>query len=183
MRHVSIAATLLLLLVTLPARADAPPPAWLDGEISRNTVVIKLGEHFAVEYERAVHPKVSVFVGPALFASYNKSGTHTRSELGFGGTVGARFFVTGLAPEGLFVGPLLTLGYSTVRDTGDTDNTSHGLRITSGAMVGYTWIFGQVFDLSLGAGANYVNASTSVAGGPAPSPVEASLRGAIGVAF
>ena len=178
MRHVSILA--LLLLFATPAHAEEAPQAWLNGNLSRNTVVIKLGEHFAVEYERAVHPKVSVFVGPAMFAAYNRVGNVTNTELGFGGTVGARFFVAGLAPEGLFVGPLLTIGYSNMTNAGIS---SHGLRITSGAMVGYTWIFGDVFDLSLGAGANYVNASTTLAGGSAPSPVEASLRAAIGVAF
>lgn len=178
MRHVSILA--LTLLLTPAAHAEEAPPAWLSGETSRNTVVVKLGEHFAVEYERAVHPKVSVFVGPAMFAAYGRAGNVTNTELGFGGTVGARFFVAGMAPEGLFVGPLLTIGYSSYRNAGVS---SHGLRLTSGAMVGYTWIFGQVFDLSLGAGANYVNASTTLAGGAAPNPVEASLRAAIGVAF
>src|SRR4051794_2010977 len=107
-----------------PARAEFGP--------NRNTVAVKLGEHMAVEYERAVRPEISVFVGPALFAGYASTDSVTRSELGFGGAIGARFFVTGVAPEGLFVGPVLNLGYSRTNQAGQVTS---GLRLSTGAMV------------------------------------------------
>lgn len=169
-----------LLTTILKISTAAASDTWPDKNAPRNTVVIRLGEHFAVEYERAVDPKVTIFVGPAAFVAYSTANGVDRSELGLGGTIGARFFVSGLAPEGLFVGPLLTASYSTVREGAER---RHGMRITSGAMIGYTWIFANAFDLSLGAGANYVNATRSQDGASPPGPVEASLRAAVGVAF
>jgi hypothetical protein len=147
---------------------------------ARNTVSVKLGEHMAVEYERAVLPEMSVFVGPALFVGFASTDNVVRSELGFGGALGARFFITGVAPEGLFVGPVLNLGYSRTRVGAEITS---GLRLSTGAMVGYTWIFFNVFDLSLGAGANYVNVTSLHDAPQAPRPFEASYRLALGVAF
>jgi hypothetical protein len=145
-----------------------------------NTLTVKLGEHFALEYERAINPTTSLFIGPALFAGFTSFGPEQAQELGIGAMVGARFFLTGEAPEGLFAGPSLSLGYASASSGGDRRSA---MRVSSGAMLGYTWIFFRTFDLSLGAGANYVNVTNQLGGGRVPGPLEATLRVAMGVAF
>ncbi len=147
----------------------------------KNTVVIRLGDRFAVEYERAVHQQVSLFVGPALVAGVvNAGGTTVKNEIGVGSTLGARFFVRGRAPEGLFIGPILYLGYSHVSERGQT---ATGLRLSSGAMLGYTTVFFDILVISLGVGASYLNVTQVADGSDVPGPVETNLRFALGVAF
>jgi hypothetical protein len=156
------------------------PPEAIKARAPENTVTVSLGQHFTVEYERAVRPDVSLYVGPALFAGFASLSGEERSELGLGGQIGARFFITGQAPEGLFVSPSLTLAYARLR-AGTTYQS--GLRVSSGAMLGYTFLFGDVVALSLGAGASYIGISRTEGSVAMPGPLEANVRVAMGVAF
>lgn len=176
--------TRVLSLVTSLGAVTAAVPQALAQDVEwppRNTVVIRLGDRFAVEYERAVHPQVSLFLGPALVAGIvDGNRSVAKNEFGVGSSLGARFFVRGRAPEGLFIGPLLYLGYSHISEAGQS---ATGLRLSSGAMVGYTAIFFDIFVVSLGVGASYLNVTHVVNAADAPGPVETNLRFALGVAF
>src|SRR5688500_10330674 len=112
--------------------AKAPPS---------NTITVKVGEHLALEYERAVRDTISLFIGPALFAGSVRDDIAASSELGVGASLGARFFLTGAAPAGLFASPVFHVGYTYVRQG---PYHSSAARLSSGAMLGYTWIFNDV---------------------------------------
>lgn len=166
-----MALTCVAALGAAPQRAAASAPP--------NTLTVKFGENLALEYERAVRPDVSIFIGPALAVGFTNFNHEFESELGIGSVMGARFFLSGEAPAGLFMSPFIDLSYYATNARGTHIS---GLRLKSGGMLGYTWIFGRRFVVSAGVGATYAD----ITGGPfvkSGGPVEGTLRFAMGVAF
>lgn len=167
-------------LTPATAAAQARDQAQRDGEkidahgyknvVSLNTLVLGRGQ-LAVEYERAVFSRLSLFISPQPVVLF----TGTDVEWGFLGEVGARVFLFGEAPAGLFVAPELLLAYSRQAASGVV---TAELRPGVGAMLGLTLVLFDRLVLSGGLGIRYLELEN--AGG---RPLKALPRGAIGFAF
>lgn len=118
--------------------------------ITANPFLLLFGA-FNFEYERAVSPRLSWYVAPSYWSYSVSAGSGEASSSAYGLGGGLRYFLTGTAPEGFFVSPGVSLAYATT-DFG-TGADAFGYDIS--AVGGYTWIFGGVFDLSLGLGVAY----------------------------
>jgi hypothetical protein len=126
------------------------------------------GGEVAIEYERGLGRWLSLYAAPsAIFGSgillggvLGANGPRNfgslDSVLGGGIDAGARIFITGIAPRGLWVGPDFAYKGLTFKAGKDTGSASEA---RFGAMAGYTFIKGG-FVLSSGLG--IAGASTSV---------------------
>lgn len=165
----------LLLPATSAFAASIDDPTWTSERWPKNTITtnplgMALGI-FNIEYERAVSDRVSVYGGPSYFGL----GIGDESIDAFGLDLGARFFVSGQAPEGFFLSPGLGLAYVTASAT---DESLFGW--TASGLLGYTWLFGRAFDLSLGFGGSYFNMEVAGVGFRGFLP---AARASIGAAF
>ncbi|MCA9600882.1 MAG: hypothetical protein R3A78_02360 [Polyangiales bacterium] len=102
------------------------------------------------EYERALGRHVSLAFGAAAMVSRpNISPFESFDSFRFyGGTAAVRFFLSGHAPRGFWLSPRVGLGYVKA-----DSETSGALELD--ALLGYTWLFGDVFVLSVGGGVSY----------------------------
>jgi hypothetical protein len=122
------------------------------------------GGTIGVEYETAVAPALSVFVGPRISLGWDLGasvGGDTVQDYGGGVHAGMRWFITDdPAPEGFWLGPEVSAGFdSQSRQSngglfGRTENmaTSDFLSFDTLAMVGYSVITRSGFDMSFGLG-------------------------------
>lgn len=172
------AAALAVLLVSAAASAEAPVAVAAVVERPKNSVTVNpaglVFGFFHVEYERRLGDRLSVFVEPSFFRMSQQGGLLT----GPGLTAGVRIYPFGKAVEGMFIAPEL---YATYLDrTYDSDEGKPGFG--AGAAVGYTFIFFNVIDLSLGLGAiaNFTGYATNGTEGFAVGPLP---RINIGAAF
>lgn len=151
--------------------AEPPPPAEPDYRrtgITVNPLAFLFGTA-NVEIEHGFHDRFSLFAGPQLL--------FLDDIFGVGVQGGARVFMIGHAPEGFWIGPQFTFAYASV---GDATGVAYGL----GGLLGYTFIFENGFDLSLGAGAQYLAATAKSADASASlDGVYPILRASIGYAF
>ena len=114
----------------------------------------------ALEYERGIGGWVSVFVQPSfvygssrVVTSEGNATTTTDGEyFAVGGTLGVRIFPWRAAPTGPFVSPFAGLAYTHASAGGES---ASGLGWSVGGLIGYTFVLGSVFELSLGGGAAY----------------------------
>lgn len=128
--------------------------------ISADVAEAALGGAVVLGYEGALTPFVSLFVEPRW--QFKPSLLHTRSDedgaisLGVGATVGARFYMRGYAPMGLFLEIHTTLQWQRWTQWGPTTTAgateATGLAVWPGLMIGYQWVFGRTVALALGAG-------------------------------
>lgn len=215
MRRVVAAAGGALLLSAMPALAQetvsaaapattvAPEAAAMSVTTDRlNTVTVAplslLGGNLGLEYERVVAPKVTLFAGPSLTFSSGLLSFLGVSSFGFGAHAGGRYFLTGDAPSGLWLGPQLSFNAATVSATASSGADSQDISMSTFgfnalAMVGYTWITDSGVDISIGAGGGYGSLSftgnTSGSAGSAEFPVvegsffSGAVRAAVGFAF
>ena len=175
--RISVVAGLVLAFLLPLASASASSiddPLWESERWPKNTVTtnplgMALGI-FNLEYERAVYDRVSIYGGPSYFGL----GVDDTSIDAFGIDAGARFFVSGQAPEGFFLSP--GVGVAHVSATG-SDSV---IGWTASALFGYTWLFDRAFALSLGFGGSYFNMKVEESGIRGFMP---SLRASIGAAF
>lgn len=123
---------------------------------------------------------MSWFVGPQYFASSSDT-VADESVISVGLSGGVRWFFAGRAPAGWFISPNLSLAYAEAEVDGIEGSA---LAYSLGAIGGYTWLLGDVVDISLGLGAQYMSAEVDVEG------ISAGFRGvlpsgrlALGVAF
>ena len=161
MKAIRIAA--LASVCLLATSASAQEPATAPGAPPKNTITVNpLGLALGAinfEYERATSQGMSWFVGPQ-YSSYSTSVIDDEySASAYGLIGGVRFFLTGPAPEGFIVSPNPSVAYATASVA---DNSASSFSYSLGAIGGYTWIFGDVFDLSLGLGAQYISTEVSV---------------------
>lgn len=143
----------------------------------------------SLEYERVTSENLSVFVAPSYWSLGVGAGDDEFSFSAYGLGLGVRYFMTGMAPEGFWVAPSLELAFASAKYAG-AEGSSVGYGV--GGQFGYTWLIGDVFDISLGLGAAYSNneveveyeeagiASTRADGFSGVLP---TLRFAIGAAF
>lgn len=166
--------------------APVPPPdPGPENAITFEPLAVVFARTIAVEYERGfdlvgVHAGVALTLGDFATGGDNaQSGTFRGVAL----TLGARFYPWSRAPSGAFIGPFGSVAWVDA-DTGAA--TASGFGWSAGALAGWTLILGRSFDLSLGAGAAWYDATARRAQGesePTRSGVQAALRLAIGAAF
>lgn len=130
----------------------------------------------SLEYERAVHDRVSVF-GAFYAVAFESIGND--ALVGFGGLFGARVNFLGRAPEGLWFA--WRVGGFRRNARGNRDIQLRGVQ--TGGMLGWTGVFGR-FVLSLGAGFSFAYGVVEVRGQSVKDTEwNPSLRIGIGVAF
>lgn len=126
-----------------------------------NTVTVNpLGLAFGMlnfEYERAASQKLSWFVGPSYWSFSSGIDENDATVSAYGLSGGIRYFLSGSAPEGFFLSPGLSASYVAASE-GDASAVGYSVS----AIGGYTWIFGDVFDLSLGLGAQYTKSEVKL---------------------
>ena len=126
----------------------------------KNLVLFNFGSTLAgrieLEYERALHRIVSIF-GVGYVVLFDSVGN--KNLVGFGGLVGARVYMLGGAPEGLWVSWGFGTGYRNARQNRDIKLTG----VATGGMLGYTAVWGR-FALSGGAGGQFAYGRLKVQG-------------------
>ncbi len=169
-----------------PATTGTPPAATAPATTTertgpRNTVTVNVPANlfgaYSIEYERVLSPSLSLFVEPTYFAIRPTEGFSVGAS-GPGVVVGLHYFLFGNAPSGLFLSPEV---YATYIDSlGDAAGAAPGFGV--GAVAGWTFIFFDFLDLSLGLGAtaNLLGYQPNGYPGFGIAPV---LRANVGVAF
>jgi len=140
--------------------------------VPANTVVADPGAllHGAVlvQYERAVTPSLSVFVGPRVqygpwvFAS-SAERDRVGSAFGIGVELGGRVYMHGFAPAGMFIGLVAsglvhswTEALPGTLTAGPTQQAVTGALIHTGVQLGYQVIVRRAFVVSIGVGVSLV---------------------------
>ncbi len=146
----------------------------------KNVVLVIVNSAFsgqiALEYERALHDRVSVF-GAFYAVAFDSLGNDTL--VGFGGVVGARVNLVGRAPEGIWFA--WRVGGFRRNARGSQDIQLRGVQ--TGGMFGWTGVFRR-FVLSLGAGFTFAYGVVEVRGQSVDDREwHPSLRLGLGVAF
>lgn len=126
--------------------------------------------HLQVEY--AVTDHVSVYAGPHA-RLFSPPGLDREDYIGLGAEVGVRAFPWGSAPQGAWV-----QARAVAARLMEGDDSAFGGYISG--LVGYTWVLGDAFVLSGGAGAQYIHYTIN---GLGPQGVFPALHTALGVAF
>jgi len=163
-----------------PATTEAPAAATTRSGPLNTVTVNVLGSAFgaySVEYERVLSPSLSFFVEPTFFSIRPAEGFNLGVN-GPGVVTGVHYFLFGQAPSGLFLSPELYLTY--IDSLGDAAGPRFGLG--AGAVVGWTFLFFDFLDLSLGLGAaaNLLGYQTTGHPGFGVAPL---IRANLGVAF
>jgi hypothetical protein len=123
--------------------------------------------HFQIDVERAIAPRVSLFVSPIVFHHatwYPFARAPGMTANGFGLDFGGRWFLTGRAPAGAFVGPFLSAYRGEVLR--DDQTTLEGYVFSPGFQAGYTLLVGR-WALSGGGGLSYGLATDEAPAGSA----------------
>lgn len=120
----------------------------------KNVLFFNFGSTFAgrleLEYERELHRRVSIF-GTMYVVAFDSVGN--QRLIGFGGLVGARVFMLGDAPEGIWVS--WGIGGFQRQSRPKWDAVDVKLRgMQTGGMVGWTGVWKR-FAFTLGGGATY----------------------------
>ncbi len=118
----------------------------------------------SLQYERKIKDNMTVACDVNLLFFSATTGGTTVSYNGFGLSPEFRFYPGGEAMKGFFIGPYLSyLGMSL---KGEVENTARGkgtgeisgiTAIGGGAILGWKWIFGDVFALETHLGLNYLS--------------------------
>ena len=173
--------------------APANPMAATSSVAPKNTITINplplvIGM-VSMEYERATSESLSLYVAPSYWSLSLGTDADEFSVFAYGLGLGARYFMTGVAPEGFWVAPGVELAFAGAEYRGAEGS---GIGYGIGAQLGYTWLIGNVFDISLGIGANYTDSEVEVEYEEAGvertridgnAGVYPSLRFALGAAF
>lgn len=163
-------------------RRRAPPNV-----VTTNPLATVLAGTANVEYERAIAPWASLFVGPQVQFGYGvllRSGADDKI-FGLGLSAGARFYVFGDAPRGFFLSPQLDIAYVTLR-RGSAEGSGAGFGIA--ALIGYQWLVADHFAISLGIGGRYLAVTANASSGGSSASTDTSGFGlagrlALGAAF
>lgn len=141
---------MLLLLSGLARAAPVLTPAWT---VTVDPLTTALG-FVHVQVERRFGPRASVYVGPSLRLYDSVFGFPAGPYRGYGGEVGVRGFVWGVAPRGAWV-----MARGVLADVVPVAPGGKGGRGEVGGytslLVGYTGILGPGLVLSGGAGVSY----------------------------
>jgi hypothetical protein len=120
----------------------------------KNVIFFNFGSTFAgrleLEYERALHSRVSIF-GNMYVVAFDSFGNE--KLIGFGGLVGARVFLLGGAPEGIWFA--WSIGGFQRQSRPKLEGVDVKLAgVQTGGMFGYTGVWSR-FAFTLGGGATY----------------------------
>jgi len=161
-----------------PARGEDASPR---NAITLEPLSVVYARTIALEYERGFG-RVGLHIASALTLGGFDSADSQGDYLAVGVTLGLRVYPWSEAPAGGFLGPFASVAWV---DADDGAKRSQGLGWSVGAQVGWTWILGSVFALSLGAGAAWYAYDLDGAGGTAVgrSGLLPALRLAVGAAF
>lgn len=146
-----------LLLASAPSAPQEATAEIRPASSQANTVTLAplnlLFNSLALEYERVVHPRVSVLFTPSLTWYETDCDGAPTLTVGGGAGLGARYFFEEGAPRGLFVAAQALIGARRVYIGG----VEHGWEPDWNAfgMVGSTFILGDVFVASVGAGLGF----------------------------
>jgi len=126
----------------------------IDVTTYENVIFFNFGSALAgrleLEYERALHPRVSIF-GNIYVVAFDSVGNERL--IGFGGLVGARVFFLGGAPEGIWFA--WSLGGFQRQSRPKLERVEVNLTgMQTGGMFGYTGVWSR-FAFTLGGGATY----------------------------
>jgi hypothetical protein len=126
----------------------------------KNLILLNVGSTFAgrvdLEYERALHPRASIF-GAFYAVAFDSLGNS--KLVGFGGLVGARVNLVGSAPEGIWFA--WQIGGFRRNERGSQDVQLRGMQ--TGGMFGWTGVWKR-FAFTLGAGGTYTYGRVTVVG-------------------
>ena len=124
----------------------------------KNLLLLNFGSTLAgrieLEYERALHRRVSVF-GAAYVVAFDSLGNERL--VGFGALVGPRVYMVGGAPEGLWLAWQLGGVYRNPRGNREVQLRA----FQTGAMLGWTWVWRRLA-ATAGGGFNYTTGRVSV---------------------
>jgi hypothetical protein len=122
-----------------------------------------VGGTIAWEYERAIGEKTSVAFGLPVSLPFGAGGVFGLQSFGINAMGAYRWYLTDRALRGLFVGPELNVGYSSVSiRVNNQSSTVAGLGFGVTGLVGYSFLTDSGIAISGGAGLN-MNFSTAAA--------------------
>ncbi len=176
--------------------ALGPSGAWAapgDGDIARNVIATEplalvFARTIALEYERGIgHVGVHVSTALALGDFSLTESDRTGDYLSVGFTAGVRVYPWSEAPRGAFFGPFATVAWIQAESrSGDESAETSGVGWAAGAMVGWTWVLGTSFVVSVGGGAAWYELALDADDGADTSGRRGllpALRLAVGAAF
>lgn len=171
-------------LVVLPteARSEEPPrsPPARKWTLQVDPLTTALG-FVHVQVERALHPHLSLYVGPSLRLFNGLISEPTDNFIGLGGEMGVRVFLRDTAPRGFWLQIRGVMAHLTSYRRTEPDGshpTSLGGYVS--ALGGYTWILDSGLTLSAGAGVQYLHYTVD---GQGPKGVLPAAHTTIGFAF
>ncbi len=163
-----------LLLVLLPSVAFANESE-KDWTVQIDPLTTALG-FVHVQFERTLGDHFSVYLGPHM-RLFSSPFADEEDFLGFGAELGVRWYFLGTAPEG-FWGLVRGVGAHLSTSANGTEETAFGGY--GSVLAGYTWILGDIWVLSAGAGGQYLHYTVD---GLGPKTFAPALHTALGVAF
>lgn len=128
-----------------PPPPKPEPATW--NSVTLNPLALER-EQLGIEYERVLGAPASVYIAPQ--AVYGSAGSSW--VLSAGGNLGVRFFVLGTAPNGLFIGPEVSVMFQRSHQAG-VFRRAFGVGV--GAGVGWSLVFFERFAFSVGFAAQY----------------------------
>ncbi len=128
-----------------------------------------------VQLERTLSARMSLYVGPHLRLFNGLISEPDDDYRGVGAEVGVRYFLTGVAPEGLWLGVRAVAAHISSPRVEEAEIGGY-----ASALGGYTWIFAQRWVLAAGLGVQYIRYQV---GGQGPRGILPAAHTALGVAF
>lgn len=117
-----------------------------------NAVQLDLGlAVVGLAYERVLDERVALQVEGHIFGTWFGPAFDEPNLSGFGFGFRPTLFLTGDAPRGAYVAPFLRVDRVKSDDAGATSTWGY----STGGFVGYSWLFNDVFNVRLGAGAQW----------------------------
>ena len=146
--------------------------------------IVKTGSFF---YERALNEKSSAQLGVG-FTSYNREGVKIK---GIFFTPEYRFYLSGEALNGFYVGPYVRYQNLKITDTEDgTEDKATLSTFGGGVVVGRQWLFSDIVTLDIFAGPNYNSGKVKYDDGSGDTEIPGSFEGfgarfgvTLGIAF
>ncbi|MFT3710838.1 MAG: hypothetical protein QM817_24705 [Archangium sp.] len=138
---------MIALALTLALASADPPPAPKQWTITVDPLTELLG-FVHVQVERAFSDKYSLYLAPSLKLFDSPLGIGTGPFRGYGLEAGVRGFITGTAPEGMWI--MLRAVLAAVTSANGVEPGGYG-----SVLVGYTAILGPGLVLSGGLGISY----------------------------
>ena len=148
---------LVLALAAEPPPRYAPQEERVDTVVPRGTVTLQpiglLSATVELELERVLSPRVTYYLAPRLRFGSGAFGEDGASVFDVRGSIGARLFpfadFGAEAPEGLWAGPEIGLGWTRASRDGVQ---AQGIEVRMLGTAGYTLLVDNVFVLSGGGG-------------------------------